>query len=289
VSFPCIHAPALALQHAACCPPPHTPPRACATHSSACRARQTRAPTLLLRLPSVRTLLLLTEPAPPELARSRREPLACLPTRPPLHLRALAHATATPSLAPCVRATAESPHIALAHTLLRVAHAYCHARSAHRSAPCLEPPAAALPREPARTARRPMPAPPGLWPPSACACRCPRAQLLRPELAPTRLCPQAAAPARTARPRAPASLRTRSPGPAPHSLPARLRSGSRARAPPLHHRAEPRPPQSPAVLRRASRPAARPFPRQRPAARVLLLRHGEERKGKTSGDKEEGK
>jgi hypothetical protein len=101
------------------------PPRACATHSSACRARQARAPTLLLRPPSVHTLLLPTEPAPPGLARPRREPLARLPARPPLHLRALAHATATPSLAPCVRAPAEPPHIALAHALLHVAHAYC--------------------------------------------------------------------------------------------------------------------------------------------------------------------
>jgi hypothetical protein len=109
-----------------CTPPPCT----CATHSSAYRARQARAPTLLLRPPSVRTLLLPTEPAPPGLARPRREPLARLPARPPLHLRALARATATPSLAPCVRAPAEPPHRALAHALLRVAHAYCRVRSA---------------------------------------------------------------------------------------------------------------------------------------------------------------
>jgi hypothetical protein len=106
-----------------------TPPRACATHSSAYRARHARAPTLLLRPPSVRTLLLPTEPAPLGLARPRREPLARLPVRPPLHLRALADATATPSLAPCVRAQAEPPHIALAHALLRVARAYCLTRA----------------------------------------------------------------------------------------------------------------------------------------------------------------
>jgi hypothetical protein len=108
------------------------PPRACATHSSAYRARQARAPTLLLRPPSVRTLLLPlqpsrcfrcavpssracsllpSEPAAHGLARPRREPLARLPARPPLHLRALARATAAPSPAPCVHAPVEVPCI----------------------------------------------------------------------------------------------------------------------------------------------------------------------------------
>jgi hypothetical protein len=157
-----------------------TPPRACATHSSAYRARQAHAPTLLLRPPSVRTLLLPlqpshcfrcaapssracsllpSEPAPHGLARPRREPLARLPARPLLHLRALARATASPSLAPRVRAPAESPHTALAHTLLRVAHAYCRARSAHRSAPCPQPePPATCPARRRTIACAPAPA-----------------------------------------------------------------------------------------------------------------------------------
>jgi hypothetical protein len=110
-----------------------TPPRACATHSSAYHARQARAPTLLLRPSSVCTLLLPlqpshclrcaapssracsllpSEPAPHGLARPRREPLARLPARPPLHLHALVRVTAAPSPAPCVCTPVKPPCIA---------------------------------------------------------------------------------------------------------------------------------------------------------------------------------
>jgi hypothetical protein len=130
-----------------------TPPRACATHSSAYHARQARAPTLLLRPPSVRTLLLPlqpshcfrcaapsfracsllpSEPAPHGLTRPRREPLARLPARPPLHLRALARATAAPSPAPCARVSLEPLCIVGAPHVLAQLHArhQRHARAA---------------------------------------------------------------------------------------------------------------------------------------------------------------
>jgi hypothetical protein len=93
---------------------PRAPFAACCAHSSTCRARQSRAPTLLLRLPNTCTRhqlpharsLLPSEPAPPGLARRaalrqrpQLEPPPCAPPVPPASARTCPACPRAPAVA----------------------------------------------------------------------------------------------------------------------------------------------------------------------------------------------